>query len=73
MILITLNRIGTRTFEVAATLREFGADMAEVNLWLRKDKERLLEINKLISKIDVYLDRFAFAVSRIYIKTEFYC
>jgi len=58
-----LNRIGTRTFEVAATLREFGADMAEVNLWLRKDKERLLEINKLISKIDVYLDRFAFAVS----------
>src|SRR5690554_352451 len=27
-----LNRIGTRTFEVAATLREFGADMAEVNL-----------------------------------------
>ena len=58
-----LNRIGTRTFEVASTLREYGADMVEVNLWLRKDKERLLEINKLISKIDVFLDRFAFAVS----------
>ena len=58
-----LNRIGTRTFEVASILREYGADMIEVNLWLRKDKERLLEINKLISKIDIYMDRFAFSVS----------
>lgn len=58
-----LNRIGTRTFEVASTLREYGADMVEVNLWLRKDMDRLLEINKLISKVDVYLDRFAFSVS----------
>ena len=58
-----LNRIGTRTFEVAATLREYGADMAEVNLWLRKDRERLFEINKLVSKVDIFLDRFAFAVS----------
>jgi ribosomal protein L9 len=58
-----LNRIGTRTFEVASTLREFGADMVEVNLWLRKDKERLLEINKLLSHVETFLDRFAFSVS----------
>ena len=57
-----LNRIGTRTFEVASTLREYGADMGEVNLWLRKDKKRLMEINKLISKVEIFLDRFAFSV-----------
>jgi ribosomal protein L9 len=57
-----LNRIGTRTFEVASTLREYGADMNEVNLWLRKDKTRLLEINKLISRTEFFLDRFAFSV-----------
>lgn len=57
-----LNRIGTRTFEVASTLREYGADPSEVNLWLRKDKKRLMEINKIIGKVEVFLDRFAFSV-----------
>ena len=59
-----LNRTGVRTFEVASTLREYGADMTRVNLWLRKDKDRLLQINTLVNNIEVFLERFAFSVSK---------
>lgn len=56
-------RTGTRTFEVAHKLRELGADPALVKIWLRKDLKRTLGINKLVSSIEVYMDKFAFMVS----------
>lgn len=60
-------RTGSRTFEVAARLKDMGADVTEVKLWLRRDLERTLIINKLLDHIDIYLDRFGFVItSEIY-------
>lgn len=56
-------RTGTRTFEVAHRLRELGADPGLVKMWLRKDLDRTLAINKLVSSLKVHLNRFAFMVS----------
>ncbi len=56
-------RTGSRTFEVASRLKELGADTAEVKIWLRRDLLRTLEINRLLSQIDIFLDRFAFVVT----------
>jgi cyclic-di-AMP phosphodiesterase len=56
-------RTNARTFEVAARLKELGADIFEVKTWLRKDLKRTLAINKLLNKIEIYLDRFAFVVT----------
>lgn len=51
-------RTNTRTFEVAFKLRELGADPNLVKSWLRKDLNRTLSINKLLSNGKLYLDRF---------------
>ncbi|MCR1809319.1 50S ribosomal protein L9 [Haploplasma modicum] len=51
-------RTNTRTFEVAFKLRELGADPNLVKSWLRKDLNRTLSINKLLSNGNLYLDRF---------------
>ena len=56
-------RTGSRTFEVASRLKDLGADITEVKLWLRRDLMRTLEINKLLSQVEIYLDRFAFVVT----------
>lgn len=58
-------RTGVRTFEVAQRLRELEADPGLVKSWLRKDIKRTLAINNLMSKSEVYLDRFVFIVSDI--------
>jgi len=43
-------RTGPRTFEAAARLKEFGADAARVNQWLRQDMDRVKFINKMIEQ-----------------------
>ncbi|VEU80221.1 50S ribosomal protein L9 [Haploplasma axanthum] len=56
-------RTGVRTFEVAYKLRELEADPELVKSWLRKDLDRTLGINKLLSTAKVYLSRFVFMIS----------
>ncbi len=56
-------RTGARTFEVAAKLKDLGADVTSVKLWLRRDLMRTLEINTILGNVEIYLDRFAFVVT----------
>ncbi len=56
-------RTTSRTFEVASKLKEFGADPAEVKIWLRKDYVRTMEINKLLDQMEIVDARFAFVVT----------
>ena len=56
-------RTGSRTFEVASKLKDLGADITAAKLWLRRDLLRTLEINRLLDKVEIYLDRFAFVVT----------
>ncbi len=56
-------RTSSRTFEVASKLKELGADITEAKLWLRRDLIRTLEINRLLDKVEIFLDRFAFVVT----------
>ncbi len=56
-------RTGARTFEVAAKLKDLGADVTSVKLWLRRDLMRTLEINKLLGNVEIYLERFAFVIT----------
>ena len=56
-------RTSSRTFEVASKLKDLGADTVQVKLWLRRDLVRTLEINNLLSQVEVYLDRFAFVIT----------
>lgn len=51
-------RTSVRTFEVASKLKELGADPGLVKTWLRRDLNRTLEINKLLSTAETYLERF---------------
>jgi len=57
------NRTGSRTFEVASKLKDLGADITDVKLWLRRDLMRTLEINKLLGNVEIFLNRFAFVVT----------
>jgi ribosomal protein L9 len=54
---------GSRTFEVASKLKDLGAEVTDVKLWLRRDLLRTLEINKLLDKVEIFLDKFAFVVT----------
>lgn len=56
-------RTSARTFEVAGILRDAGADISDVQTWLRLDKERLMTIYALTSKVEIFLEKFAFVVS----------
>ena len=56
-------RTSSRTFEVAGILRDAGADISDVQTWLRLDKDRLMTIYQLTSKAEIFLDKFAFVVS----------
>lgn len=44
-------RTGARTFGAAGYLKEFGASSTRVKNWLRIDKERIMIINDLVSKV----------------------
>ncbi len=58
------HRTGARTFEAASKLKEYGADINEVRKWLRKDMDRLSQINKLVSDTNLLFDnKIAVSVS----------
>ncbi|AUD64440.1 50S ribosomal protein L9 [Tenericutes bacterium MZ-XQ] len=57
-------RTGSRTFEVAAQLKDLGADTSEVKTWLRKDYLRTMEINKLLNDVEIFMDHFAFVITK---------
>lgn len=65
-------RTSSITFEVVAKLKDLGADSMEVKSWLRNDFHKILEINQLINKMEIYLDRFAIIKSdKIYHNRSF--
>lgn len=51
-------RTGPRTFEVAAKLKELGADLSKVHTWLKKDFKKTKHIYKLISQAEVIESHF---------------
>ncbi len=55
-------RTGYRTFEVASTLKEYGADMVKVKLILRDSYESEKIISEAIVNTDIVLNRFAIVV-----------
>jgi ribosomal protein L9 len=55
-------RCGTRTFEAAANLREYGADMIEIRRLLRNELELQLSLAKYVQLSEIILDNFAVTV-----------
>ena len=55
-------RCGTRTFEAAANLREYGADMIEIRRMLRNELDLQLSLAKYIQLSEIILDNFAITV-----------
>jgi ribosomal protein L9 len=51
------------TFDAAAKLIEYGADVSLVKRWLRKDFNRVKEINFYVSKAEIFEEHFAFVVT----------
>ena len=56
-------RTNSRTFEVASKLKDYGADTMMVKTWLRNDLTRIIKQNELLSKVEIFLDRFAIVTS----------
>ncbi len=55
------NRTGVRTFEAAAFLRRCGADITQVRKMFRDDMDSYRAKAQVISKAEIYRERFAFA------------
>ena len=55
-------RCGTRTFEAAANLREYGADMIEIRRLLRNELELQLSLAKYVQLSEIVLENFAITV-----------
>lgn len=55
-------RTGYRTFEVASTLKEYGADMVKVKMILRDSYESEKIISEAVVNTDIVLNRFAITV-----------
>ena len=55
-------RCGTRTFEAAANLREYGADMIEIRRMLRNELELQLSLAKYVQLSEIILENFAITV-----------
>ncbi|MEZ0180120.1 50S ribosomal protein L9 ['Camptotheca acuminata' phytoplasma] len=53
------NRTSARTLEVAAKLISLGAESSKVKFWLKEELSQILEMNKLISEMEVYMEKFA--------------
>lgn len=52
-------RCGSRTFEAASNLREYGADMIEIRRLLRNDFDLQLNLARYVQTAEVVLDNFA--------------
>lgn len=54
------DRTDSKTFFAAARLKELGADLSQIKLWLRNDFERILFINKALASTNLYKNNFGF-------------
>ncbi len=52
-------RTGSRTFDVASQLKEYGADMIKARTFLREDIERRKEIAEIETKAEILFDKYA--------------
>lgn len=52
------DRTDSKTFFAAARLKELGADLSQIKLWLRNDFERILFINKALASTNLYKNNF---------------
>ncbi|WP_050337240.1 50S ribosomal protein L9, partial [Candidatus Phytoplasma phoenicium] len=52
-------RTSVRTLEAAAKLVSLGADGTRIKFWLREEFDKIKEINELISKMEIYKERYA--------------
>ena len=55
-------RCGTRTFEAAANLRDYGADMIEIRRLLRNELELQLSLAKYVQLSEIVLENFAITI-----------
>lgn len=52
-------RTGSRTFDVASQLKEYGADMIKAKTFLREDIERRKEIAEIETSAEIYFTKYA--------------
>lgn len=52
-------RTGSRTFDVASQLKEYGADMIKARTFLREDIERRKEIAEIETSAEILFDKYA--------------
>ena len=52
-------RTGSRTFDVASQLKEYGADMIKAKTFLREDIERRKEIAEIETNAEILFDKYA--------------
>ena len=52
-------RTGSRTFDVASQLKEYGADMIKAKTFLREDIERRKEIAEIETSAEILFDKYA--------------
>lgn len=51
-------RTKNSTLEVAAELISMGAEGSKIKFWLRQELNKVLEMNKLISEMEIYIDEY---------------
>ncbi|MDV3178907.1 MAG: 50S ribosomal protein L9, partial [Candidatus Phytoplasma australasiaticum] len=57
------SRTSARTLEVASRLINMGAESQKIKLWLRQDFDQILEMNRLLSRMEIYMKKFAIITS----------
>ncbi|MDV3158065.1 MAG: 50S ribosomal protein L9, partial [Pigeon pea little leaf phytoplasma] len=57
------SRTSARTLEVASRLINMGAESHKIKLWLRQDFDQIVEMNQLLSRMEIYMKKFAIITS----------
>ncbi|MDO8059104.1 50S ribosomal protein L9 ['Crotalaria aegyptiaca' phytoplasma] len=57
------SRTSERTLEVASRLINMGAESQKIKLWLRQSYDQILEMNQLLSRMEIYMKKFAIITS----------
>ncbi|QTX02884.1 50S ribosomal protein L9 [Candidatus Phytoplasma luffae] len=52
-------RTSPRTLEIASKLISLGAEISKIKFWLRTELNQILEMNKLISEMEIYMNKIA--------------
>ncbi|RAM57992.1 bifunctional signaling protein/50S ribosomal protein L9 [Candidatus Phytoplasma oryzae] len=65
-------RTSSRTLDAASQLIAHGADGTKVKFWLRQEFQKILEMNELISQVEIYMEKYAITKSnKIYKSRSF--